>query len=222
MSPALLLAALLLAQPAGDADAVAEARLAAALPAAPCRDRACAAREIATLVQLDQLHRGRLEGCFALAAEAQGPCMSAVGSAMLEQDGRNTARLRTIVERHGWPFAGWSPGAADAAWYLVQHAVDPAGEKDLALQRAALPHVSAAVVSRDLTPWHYAALRDRLLMRSKEQQLYGTQTRCENGAAEPIDLAAPETVDVRRRAIGLPPLAEALAVKTPDCAGYAS
>ena len=58
MSPALLLAALLLAQPAGDAGAVAEARLAAALPAAPCPDRACAAREIATLVQLDQLPSG--------------------------------------------------------------------------------------------------------------------------------------------------------------------
>ena len=47
---------------------------------------------------------------------------------MIEVDERNTARLKEIIARYGWPtkaMVGWD--GADAAWLLAQHADrDPA------------------------------------------------------------------------------------------------
>lgn len=53
-----------------------------------------------------------------------------------------------------------------------------------------------------------ARLTDRLLMAERREQLYGTILLPRQGELAPFRLADPESVDERRRVLGLPPLAE--------------
>lgn len=54
-----------------------------------------------------------------------------------------------------------------------------------------------------------ALLTDRILIQEDQPQIYSTQSiGGREGEAEPWPIANPETVDERRRAVGLPPLAE--------------
>ncbi len=62
-------------------------------------------------------------------------------------DRRQTARLKAIIRRHGWPTAARvGQDGVRAAFLLVQHA-----DHDLAFQRACLPQVQAAAARGELT-----------------------------------------------------------------------
>jgi hypothetical protein len=118
---------------------------------------------------------------------------------------RNVARLRALIELHGWPgrsLAG-EDGAA-AAWRIVQHAI---GEPDF--MRAGLVLLRDALQKGEADRVHVAMLEDRIRVFEGRPQLYGTQYDWddEHKAMVPaIGIEAPEQVDERRRAIGLPPI----------------
>jgi hypothetical protein len=118
---------------------------------------------------------------------------------------RHNARLRTILETHGWP--GRSLVGEDgcrAAGFVVQHAI-----LDLGLQRYGVALLREAVATREAEPFMLALLTDRVLMQEGQPQIYGTQyIGAKEGGVEPWPIANPETVDERRHAVGLPPLAE--------------
>ena len=117
-------------------------------------------------------------------------------------DRDNTARLREIVGRHGWPgnqLAG--EAGAHAAWLLVQHA--PAD-----LQEECLPLLEDAVARSDASPVDLAYLMDRVLMHRGEPQVYGTQYRVRDGMPELWTVRDPAGLDERRAALGLEPEAE--------------
>lgn len=89
-------------------------------------------------------------------------------TAVAPVDRDNTARLREIVGRHGWPghrLVG--EAGAHAAWLLVQHAPPD-------MQEECLPLLQDAVARGDASPADLAYLMDRVLMHRGEPQIYGT------------------------------------------------
>jgi len=141
----------------------------------------------ADLVERGELHTGRYH-----------PEMQVVHE-------RNNMRIRAILETIGWP--GRSLVGDDgcrAAGFVVQHAI-----LDPDLQRRGVELLTEAVAKHEAEPSMLALLTDRVLMQEGQPQLYGTQyIGAKQGGVEPWPIANPETVDERRRAVGLPPLAE--------------
>ncbi len=118
-------------------------------------------------------------------------------------DGRNTARLKEIVEDHGWPGRSLvGRRGSHAAWLIAQHA-----DHDPDFQRRALRLMRSS--GGDVDPEDIAFLTDRSLARDDKKQVHGTQFTCRGGRRELVTpLAAPDRVDDLRRRAGLISFAE--------------
>ena len=121
-------------------------------------------------------------------------------------DGRNSRRMAEILDEHGWP--GWSlvgEDGAEAAWALIQHA-----DLRIELQERGLAYLRGAVAAGDASPGDLAYLIDRVLVAHDRPQVYGTQLGGgPNGELVPRTPIEDEaSVDQRRAAVGLQPLAE--------------
>lgn len=160
-------------------------------------DDAAIAAELIALIAEDDRVRARLAATGAL-FEGHHPEMEAVHRA-------NAARLRELVAAAGWPGrARVGDEAASAAWRIVQHAI---GEPDLL--RAMLPVVAAAAARGDADPAEAAMLDDRVRVLEGRPQRYGTQVDWDDAYAAmvpSVGVEAPEDVDARRAAVGLPPM----------------
>lgn len=117
---------------------------------------------------------------------------------------RHNARLGRIIATVGW--TGRTLVGDDgcrAAGFLIQHAI-----LDPDLQRRCLPLLASAVAADEAFPPMLAFLTDRVLLDSRRPQCYGTQHVDDpDGTLIPWPIADPETVDARRLALGLAPLA---------------
>jgi hypothetical protein len=123
-----------------------------------------------------------------------------------EIDRRNTARMKEIVDKHGWPGKTLvGTDAAHAAWLLVQH-----GDHDLAFQKRCLALLAKAVQAGEASAPDLAYLTDRVRVAEKKKQVYGTQLLEKDGKLKPQPIEDEANVDKRRREVGLPPLAEYL------------
>jgi hypothetical protein len=116
----------------------------------------------------------------------------------------NAARLRELIDEHGWPaedIAG-SEGAK-AAWFIAQHAV---GEPDF--QRRALDLIQQCVAEGRVPAWQAAYLEDRIALHEDRPQRYGTQWVDDprDGLIRPWTLLDPERVNELRASVGLPEL----------------
>ena len=112
-------------------------------------------------------------------------------------DRDNTARLREVIGRHGWPgrdLAG--DDGAHAAWLLAQHAPPDRQEEWL-------PLLEDAVARGDARAADLAYLRDRVLMHRGEPQIYGTQYLVNGGVLTLWTVDDPDGLDERRAALGL-------------------
>ena len=121
-------------------------------------------------------------------------------------DKANTARVREIVQQHGWPTPALvGKDGAEAAFFIVQHS-------DYAFQKEMLPLVEKAYRCGGLSGQSYALLLDRVLVSEKKPQVYGTQAKrfeeWKNGepTLEPIEDEV--NVEKRRAEVGLSTLAE--------------
>jgi hypothetical protein len=116
---------------------------------------------------------------------------------------KNAQRLREIVAEYGWPdteLAG-SEGTL-AAWFIAQHAI---GEPDF--QRQALALIQHKVKQGEVPPAQEAYLLDRVAMYEGRPQRYGTQSLpCADGEYRRWRTEAPEHLNDRRAAMGLPPV----------------
>lgn len=122
---------------------------------------------------------------------------------MEEVHRRNAARLRAILDQHGWPGRSLvGERAADAAWEVLQHAIG-----DPELQRGALPLLQAATEAGEARPAQVAHLEDRIAFFEGRPQRYGTQFDWDDtGRLVPHALENAARVDDWRQAVGLPPL----------------
>jgi len=135
----------------------------------------------------------------------------AVLKVFLEQSGKmeavdkkNRARLKEIVDKHGWPGRSLvGKDGAHAAWLVVQHAV-----ADLAFMKRCLD-LMKATTKGEVDPKEIAYLTDRILVKEGKKQIYGTEL---NGKFVPPAIEDVENVDKRRAEIGLMPLAEYLKI----------
>ena len=120
----------------------------------------------------------------------------------------NATILKCVIDAHGWPtpeIAG--EDGAEAAWLIAQHAI---GLPDF--QRKCLRLLKEAGSSGAVPAWQAAMLLDRICIFEGKPQVYGTSFDWdEDGLMSPLPIADPANVDVRRTAVGLPPLAEAIA-----------
>ncbi len=124
---------------------------------------------------------------------------------MAAVDQKNRARLKEVVDKHGWPGKSLvGKDGAHAAWLLVQHA-----DGDLAFQKRHLELMKAAPKG-DVEAENIAYLTDRVLVAEKKKQIYGTQIQAQGGAFKPYPIEDEASVDKRRGEVGLPPLAEYL------------
>ena len=118
---------------------------------------------------------------------------------------RNARRLRRIIESVGWPGTDLvGPEGAEAAWIILQHAI---AEPDLL--RRALPLLRDAAREGRVSPRHAALLEDRIRFFEGRPQRYGTQFDWDaEGNLSPGAVEDAQRLEERRRAVGLPPLAE--------------
>ena len=128
-----------------------------------------------------------------------------------------TARLTEILDEYGWPgFDMVGPDGSTAAWVVAQHA-----DLDPDVQRLALDLLRAAAEAGQASRGDLAYLEDRVAVAAGDEQVYGTQMRCdeqgEPAPATPITDAA--RLDERREAAGLAPFDEYLAVMREVCSG---
>ncbi len=120
--------------------------------------------------------------------------------APVDQD--NTARLRDIIARYGWPDHRLVGAAgAHAAWLLAQHAPPDRHEEWL-------PLLQDAVTRGEASPADLAYLTDRVLMHRGEPQGYGTQYVETGGVLELWQVRDRSGLDQRRAELGLEPEAE--------------
>jgi len=117
----------------------------------------------------------------------------------------NAARLRQIIQTHGWPGKSLvGEDGSEAAWLIVQHSI-----AEPEFQRAAVLLLEDAVAAGEAPAWQLAYLVDRIAYFEGRPQRYGTQfDTSENGYCVPWTIEDPQRVNQLRAAVGLGPIQE--------------
>lgn len=121
---------------------------------------------------------------------------------------QNAAALDALIRRHGWPTTAMvGDDGAEAAWLIAQHAISLPD-----FCRRGLAELQRAAEAGAVPKWQPAYLEDRIRFLEGRPQLYGTSFDWDyQGLMSPTPIEEGESVDERRAAIGLAPLAEATA-----------
>lgn len=156
------------------------------------------AQELIAMAENDSSTRERLVESGEFKENEYHPAMRSVHE-------RNNRRIQEIVVEHGWPGTSMvGEAGANAAWFLVQHAV-----LEPEFQEQCVELLAASVKAGEASGYHLAMLHDRVLIRQGQPQIYGSQHEIdEQGRMRPLPIANPGGVDERRKAVGLEPLAE--------------
>lgn len=109
--------------------------------------------------------------------------------------------MKEIIAKIGWPtISKVGESASYNAWLLVQHAVH-----DIEFMTECLT-LMKSVPHADINPSNLTYLEDRVRVLQGQSQLYGTQSYIKDYYFIPSAIEEEADVDVRRKAIGLPPL----------------
>lgn len=121
------------------------------------------------------------------------------------KDYARTARLKEIIDEHGWPTVDLvGEDAASAAWLVSQHA-----DFDVEFQQEARDLLRRAVEAGQGDPSELAYLDDRVQVNLGEPQTFGSQVRWKGGAPAPATpLVDQVRVDDLRQDVGLGTLRE--------------
>ena len=154
--------------------------------------------ELLSRVRTDQAVRE----AFMLKRQVGGSIDSVDIARLTTVDTSNTAWLKRIVVRQGWPTrAQVGSDGVRAALVLVQHA-----DLDSAFQSRVLPLIQQSSAAGELPGAEVAVLTDRVAVSHGQPQLYGTQARLVNGRWVAAPIADSSSVDTRRAKVGLPPI----------------
>lgn len=118
---------------------------------------------------------------------------------------QNAEKLSKVVKKYGWPGKSLvGEEGADAAWLILQHAI-----AHPQLQRECFPLLVEKVNEGEISPVQVAMLEDRIRCFEGRPQRFGTQFDWdENGKMSPLPVDDMHHVEVRRKHVGLSPLAE--------------
>jgi hypothetical protein len=121
---------------------------------------------------------------------------------LVAMDDANTAWLRGVVDRMGWPGRSLvGEEGSHAAWLLAQHA-----DRRPGFQRRCLELLERAAACGEASRADLARLTDRVLLAQGDEQIYGTQISARDGEYFAYRLHDLQGVEARREAVGLPPL----------------
>ena len=116
----------------------------------------------------------------------------------------NASQLKGLIQLHGWPDEeNVGQDGAEAAWFIVQHAIGDPG-----FQQSCLLLLRSSAAAGRVPLRHVAYLEDRIAMYQGLPQRYGTQWLDDptDGRTRPWTLADPERVNQLRAEAGLDPL----------------
>lgn len=157
-------------------------------------------KELLTMVEQDQLIRNEM-----IESGIKHPSKS-FEARMEVIDSRNTARMKGIIRRFGWPgpeLVGWD--GTEAAFILVQHAAH-------SFHKKLLPLMQKEYKTGGLSGPNYALFSDRVLVDDGRPQVYGSRLmpvdQWKDGEPTLCPIADEANVDMRRAAVGLSSLAE--------------
>ena len=155
-------------------------------------------QELVAMAETDLSVRDELIADGSLGSHGYHPRMEAV-----HKD--NAARLAAIIEQYGWPGKSLvGEEGAWAAWLIAQHAIG-----NPPFMRHCLSLLKQAASNNEVIPWQAAMLEDRIRMYEGKPQIYGTQFEpSRDGELNPYPIENPESVNDRRRAVGLNTLEE--------------
>ena len=118
----------------------------------------------------------------------------------------NSEKLKKIVKEYGWPTIDMvGKTASQAAWLIAQHS-----DKDRQFQLSVLYLMKPLAKEKKIAPSNFAYLYDR----THQPQLYGTQGECKSEVFVPFEMELPESVESRRKEIGMQSLKDYIAMAT--------
>lgn len=126
-----------------------------------------------------------------------------ISKIMNYKDSLNLIKVSKILDERGWVGKSLIGSQANQTLFLViQHS-------DLKTQQKYLPMMRDAVKKGNANASSLALLEDRVALRERHKQIYGSQISMIPGKGEfVLPLEDPENVDKRRAAVGLGPLAD--------------
>lgn len=128
-------------------------------------------------------------------------------------DEDNRSWLRSRVALRGWFKISTSGADADrAAFLLIQHA-----DRDPAFQSEVLSLLKPLALAGETKPSNFALLFDRVAVKQRLPQKYGTQGRCLGTGWSAFDTEDTASLDERRASVGLPPQAEYVLMMSKRC-----
>ena len=138
-------------------------------------------------------------------AGADADARKAANEKLVAVMAENTAWLKPIIARQGWPLISQvGADAAQAALIIVQHS-----DADPDFQAQVLPLLEAAVNNHQAYAEGFAMLTDRVLVAQGKPQRYGSQLQTNtDGSMSMLPVEDEANLDARRRKLGLPSMAE--------------
>lgn len=120
-------------------------------------------------------------------------------------DRQNTARLKQLLAKCGWPKTSvYGAAAVGDAWLLAQHA-----DQDRKSQRHVLTLMERSIKEGESPSGLLAYLSDRVAIADNQPQPYGTQLEIKDQCTvEFMKMDSPDVVNARRKSVGLAPLEE--------------
>lgn len=132
--------------------------------------------------------------------------MDTLSKQIMRNDSLNLIEVTKIIDERGWlgPEVIGRKGTM-TLFLVIQHA-------DLQTQKKYLPLMKQAVKDNKASASNFALLQDRVAMRSKKKQIYGSQVGRdkESGMYYVFPVKCPKNINKRRAKMNLPPIEDYL------------
>lgn len=118
----------------------------------------------------------------------------------------NAKKLKSLIEKMGFPvLSNAGEQGVKLSWLIIQHSISVPN-----FMRECLTQIRMAAAQNDYPKDLMAYTDDRIAFFEGRPQLYGTNFDWVDGELRPTPIEDPPHIDFRRKACGLPPLAETL------------
>ena len=166
--------------------------------------------QLQAIVVPDQMLRSALSwgegdagGAPALGPKAKNLLTMLLWRPIRDADHRNTAWLKGVISKDGWPtISKVGTAAANNAWLLAQHADD-----DPVFQLRVLRLIDLLAARGEVDRKNYAMLYDRVMLPLTGKQRFGTQFTCEANKWHPLPLENEAALEGLRKDAGLDSIA---------------